>query len=119
MGLKCITICAKGAVMQKNECLEVFNESEIFKGDFVVINERGLHTRPSTELVKCAIRYKYADIKLSNARGVIADAKSLLSTLMLAAAKGTSVHIEAQGKDALLAIEELKSLAAKKFNVDY
>lgn len=99
--------------MQKNECLEVF------KGDFVVVNERGLHTRPSTELVKCAIRFKYANIKLSNARGVIADAKSLFSTLMLAAAKGTSVHIEAEGKDAPQAIQALISLAAQKFNVDY
>lgn len=88
------------------------------KGQFIVVNERGLHTRPATELVKCAIRFKSAMIKLMNDRGE-ADAKSLLSTLMLAAPKGSLVYIEAKGEDAPQAIEELISLAAKKFNVDY
>lgn len=84
---------------------------------FVVANEKGLHTRPSTELVKCASNYK-CDINLTY-QDLTVNAKSLLGILMLAAAKGAKVQIEAEGEDAEEAILALRSLAENKFNVNY
>lgn len=92
-------------------------EVEIHKGAFSVKNDRGLHTRPSTELVKCASRYR-AKIALIY-RKLRVNAKSLLGVLMLAASKGAKIKIEAEGEDAEAAIITLTALAAKNFNAKY
>ena len=87
------------------------------KDFFIVINEKGLHTRPSTELVKCAASFKsqitlfYQDLSV--------NAKSLLGILMLAAARGAKVRIEAEGEDAEDAVRTLIHLARNKFNIKY
>ncbi|NGX59167.1 MAG: Phosphocarrier protein HPr [Chlamydiae bacterium] len=87
------------------------------KKTFIVINEKGLHTRPSTELVKCASKFQ-SEINLTY-QDLTVNAKSLLGILMLAAAKGAKIHIEAQGEDAQDAILAILDLAENKFNVKY
>ncbi|MDN3506174.1 MAG: HPr family phosphocarrier protein [Simkaniaceae bacterium] len=87
------------------------------KESFVVINEKGLHTRPSTELVKCAANYE-AEINLTY-QDLTVNAKSLLGILMLAAAKGAKIQIDASGPDAEQAITAIRTLAENKFNVKY
>lgn len=87
------------------------------KKTFTVINEKGLHTRPSTELVKCASQFK-SEINLTY-QDLTVNAKSLLGILMLAAAKGAKIHVEAKGEDALQAVEAILTLAKGKFNVKY
>ena len=87
------------------------------KGVLLVVNDRGLHTRPSTEIVKCASAYK-SDIKLSH-HGLEVNAKSLLGVLMLAAAKGARIDIVAEGNDAQEAVAALLELAKRKFNMNY
>ncbi len=87
------------------------------KKTFIVINEKGLHTRPSTELVKCASKFQ-SEINLTY-QDLTVNAKSLLGILMLAAAKGAKIHIEAQGEDAQDAISAILDLAENKFNVKY
>ena len=57
------------------------------KGFFIVINDKGLHTRPSTELVKCTSRFK-AQINLTH-QDLVVNAKSLLGILTLAATRGS------------------------------
>lgn len=83
----------------------------------IILNEKGLHTRPATELVKCAQGYK-SQILLSY-RGLSVNAKSLLGILMLAATRGAKIQIEATGTDAELAVEALATLARNKFNILY
>jgi phosphocarrier protein len=87
------------------------------KGMFVVANDRGLHTRPSTEIVKCATSFK-SDVKLSYQKLEV-NAKSLLGILMLAAAKGAKIKIMAEGEDANEAVETLITLAENNFNIRY
>lgn len=87
------------------------------KDIFVVINEKGLHTRPSTELVKCASSFK-SQIKLTY-QDLSVNAKSLLGILMLAAAKGAKIHVEAEGSDAKEAITAILDLAKTKFHIEY
>jgi len=87
------------------------------KGCFVVQNDRGLHTRPSTELVKCATTFK-STILLQHKKFRV-NAKSLLGILMLAAQKGAKIQIEAEGPDAKKAVRALLALAKKKFLIKY
>lgn len=87
------------------------------KSSFIVINEKGLHTRPSTELVKCAVNFK-SKINLLH-QNTIVDAKSLLGILALAAGKGTKINIEATGEDSKQAINAIIKLAGNKFNINY
>jgi phosphocarrier protein HPr len=84
---------------------------------FIVVNDKGLHTRPATELVKCAQSFK-AQIHLQY-QGLVVNAKSLLGILMLAATRGAEVTIEAEGNDAEKAIDAIIELSKKKFNIKY
>lgn len=86
--------------------------------NFIIIqNDKGLHTRPATELVKCISKFqsevylKFQDLRI--------NAKSLLGILMLAAPKGSKIEIEAQGFDGQDAIEALKRLSKNKFYMSY
>lgn len=87
------------------------------KSSFVVKNEKGLHTRPSTELVKCASSFK-AQVSLIY-QNLTVNAKSLLGVLMLAASRGAKIKIEAEGEDAEEVVESILHLARNKFNIKY
>lgn len=93
--------------MQKNKVVATFK----------ILNDKGLHTRPSTELVKCASSFN-SKIDLY-CRNFVVNAKSLLGILMLAANKGTKIRIEADGDDAVEAVETILKLANNKFNIKY
>ena len=87
------------------------------KGKFVVSNDRGLHTRPSAELVKCASSFKSKVYLIYQKHSV--NAKSLLGILMLAATKGAKVGVEAEGEDAEEAVQSIISLAENNFYIEY
>jgi len=87
------------------------------KGKFVVANERGLHTRPSTELVKCASSFKSHVFLVYQKQAV--NAKSLLGILMLAATKGARISVEAEGEDAEQAVDSIIQLAKNHFHIKY
>ena len=91
--------------------------SEKVKSTFIVINEKGLHTRPSTELVKCAASFR-SQITLIH-QNVTVNAKSLLGILMLAAARGSKIKVEAEGEDAQEAVQSIIELAKNKFYIKY
>lgn len=88
-----------------------------FVDSFTVINDKGLHTRPSTELVKCATAFR-SRVTLEYG-GVSVNAKSLLGILMLAAARGAKVTVEAVGDDAEEAVRSILELAGNKFYIKY
>lgn len=87
------------------------------KNYFIILNEKGLHTRPSTELVKCASKFD-SQITLQY-QNMSVNAKSILGVLMLAAVKGAVIEVTAEGIDAKEAIEALTTLAENKFNIQY
>jgi phosphocarrier protein HPr len=92
-------------------------KKRIVKGKFVVGNDRGLHTRPSTELVKCASSFKSQVFLIHQKQSV--NAKSLLGILMLAATKGAKIGIEAEGEDAEEAVQSIQTLAKNNFYIKY
>lgn len=87
------------------------------KSTLTILNDKGLHTRPSTELVRCAGNF-VSQITLSY-KNTCVNAKSLLGILMLAAERGAKITIEAEGPDAQMAIATLQKLAQNRFNIRY
>ena len=91
--------------------------SKKIKDSFIIINDKGLHTRPSSELVKCASLFK-SQVTL-HYQDLTVNAKSLLGILMLAAARGAKITIEADGEDAEEAVKSILELAKNKFHIKY
>jgi len=85
----------------------------LVKGKFEVNNLRGLHTAPSTEIVKCASSFK-SQIHLIYQKQAV-DAKSLFGILMLTAEHGAHIGIEALGEDAEEAVQSIINLANHQF----
>ena len=93
------------------------SDTKVIKKSFKVKNDKGLHTRPATEIVKCLAKFK-ANITLQYG-DLTVNGKSLLGIMMLAAECGASVNVEAYGEDAKECIQTLLSLAEKKFHMEY
>ncbi len=70
-----------------------------------VKNIMGLHTRPATAIVKILQNCK-CDVYFTYKNETI-NAKSILSILMLAAKRNTSLTIQAEGEDAEDILEKL------------
>ncbi|MDN6323180.1 MAG: HPr family phosphocarrier protein [Halomonas sp.] len=79
-------------------------------------NQRGLHARAATKLVKCGQRYT-AKIRVYKQQQV-ADAANIMSLLMLAAPCGTELIINAEGDDAEQALDAIQALFDARFEED-
>ena len=77
------------------------------------MNKLGLHARAAAKLTHIASGFQ-SDIWLSRA-GRRVNAKSIMGVMMLAAGKGSTVTIEAEGADAQVAIAALTKLIAERF----
>ena len=80
---------------------------------YLIKNELGLHARAASAFVKIANRYR-AEILVSK-ESVRVNGKSIMGVLMLAAAKGMTIDIEAEGDDATEALDALGKLIEEKF----
>jgi phosphocarrier protein HPr len=78
-----------------------------------IVNKLGLHARAAAKLTHLAGNYQ-CEIWISRS-GRRVNAKSIMGVMMLAAGRGTSVLIEAEGTDAEQAIGALTKLIADKF----
>ena len=75
---------------------------------FTIINKLGLHARASAKFVTTAAQFN-CDIQVSrNGRSI--NGKSIMGVMMLAAAKGTEITVQADGDDAEKALEQINSL---------
>lgn len=80
-----------------------------------IINPLGLHARAAAQLVRLAGKYKSKINLIRNDNAVMADAKSILSVLTLAAAKGTELQLMVEGIDEIEALEAVEELIANGF----
>ena len=75
-----------------------------------VVNRLGLHARAAARLVRVASSFR-SEVRVERAdRSASADAKSILSVLMLAASRGTELRVEADGEDEGAALEAVCGL---------
>ena len=77
-------------------------------------NALGLHARPAALFVQTAKKYPDCEIMVAK-DGNVVNGKSIMGLMMLAAAQGTEITIEASGKDADMALQELVHLVKNKF----
>lgn len=81
-----------------------------------IINKLGLHARAAAKLVSTAAAYG-SSVKIEFA-GQSADAKSIMSVMMLAAAKGSVINIRCEGDDEEAALTALLELINDYFGED-
>jgi phosphotransferase system HPr (HPr) family protein len=67
----------------------------------------GLHIRPAARLVRLAQNFRSSIVLRANGR--IADARSILSVMLLCAALGTVIDVEASGADEELALRAVEN----------
>jgi phosphocarrier protein HPr len=81
--------------------------------DVEIINKLGLHARASAKLTQVASAFK-SEVWLSRS-GRRVNAKSIMGVMMLAAGKGSTVLVEAEGEDAEQALAAILKLIGEKF----
>lgn len=84
--------------------------------DIEIVNKLGLHARAAAKLVSTAARYS-SQIELRFADQV-ADAKSIMAVMMLAASKGSRIEIHVSGSDEQEAMDALCALIDNYFDED-
>lgn len=78
-----------------------------------IINKLGLHARAAAKLVSTAAGFG-SRITLQHG-GNSADAKSIMSVMMLAAAKGSVVKVTCEGEDEVAAMQAIEDLIGDYF----
>jgi len=78
-----------------------------------IVNKLGLHARASAKLTQLAGGFD-SEIWISRS-GRRVNAKSIMGVMMLAAGIGSTVKLEAEGKDAAAALAALCKLIQDKF----
>jgi phosphocarrier protein HPr len=78
-----------------------------------VINALGLHARAAARFVHLATRFN-SQIRVSRDSKVM-DGKSIMGILLLAAARGTTLTISADGPDEMSAVDSLVQLVESGF----
>lgn len=81
--------------------------------EVTVVNALGLHARAAARFVHRASQFQ-SRITVTRAHQTV-DGKSILGLLLLAAARGTTLIISADGADAQRAVDALVDLAARGF----
>ena len=73
-----------------------------------IINKLGVHARASSKFVQTAAQYQ-SEIWVSKGEKRI-NGKSIMGLMMLAAAQGSTIQIEANGADEAQAVQALTAL---------
>jgi phosphocarrier protein len=75
---------------------------------FTIVNRLGLHARAAALLVKTAGRFS-AEITIKK-EDMEVNGKSIMGILLLAAPKGSNIHLLIEGADEELAMQQLAEL---------
>ena len=81
-----------------------------------VVNQLGMHARAAAKFVHLAARFR-AQVRVSR-DGREMDGKSIMGLLLLAAARGTTIRITADGADEHEAVAALIGLVESGFGED-
>ncbi len=83
------------------------------KKELMIENKLGLHARAAAQIVKTASGF-ISKIVMSK-DGIEVDGKSIMGIMMLAAAKGSTVLVQADGDDEDRAMDGMERLFKDKF----
>ncbi len=76
-------------------------------------NKKGLHARASAKFVQTVEKFD-ADVKVKRGQEVVGGT-SIMGLMMLAAGPGTSITVEATGREANEVVEALAALVSGRF----
>ncbi len=83
---------------------------------FVICNRKGLHARASAKFVQTVEKF---DVEVRVTRGgETVGGTSIMGLMMLAAAPGTSIIVEAAGREAKEVVAALEALIDSRFGED-
>lgn len=88
----------------------------MIEGVLLIINKRGLHARAADKLARLCLQFT-SSIRIGLPERMV-DGKNIMALLMLAAAKGTTLHTQIQGEDAEAAYNAIQDLFARRFDED-
>lgn len=80
-----------------------------------IINKLGLHARAAAKFVSVANTFP-CSISVGRDANTLCNGKNIMSVMMLAASKGTQLHISAEGEQAEQALSALQALIADYFS---
>jgi len=80
---------------------------------FTICNKKGLHARASAKFVQTVERFD-ADVHVKRG-GESVGGTSIMGLMMLAAAPGTTITVEASGREAAEVVEALANLIDQRF----
>ena len=92
------------------------NDEVTIQKSFTILNELGMHARPAMLLVQSITRLE-CEVSIEK-EGVVADAKSIMGVLTLAAEQGSVIIVSATGVDAQNAVDAMGKLINDKFGED-
>jgi len=81
--------------------------------ELTICNKKGLHARASARFVQTVEKFE-ADVRVMRC-GEIVGGTSIMALMMLAASPGTTITVEATGKEAAEVIEALTALIESRF----
>jgi len=84
--------------------------------DVTVVNQLGMHARAAAKFVHLATRFN-ASVRVGRERREM-DGKSIMGILLLAAARGSTITITADGTDERDAVDALVALVRSGFGED-
>ena len=83
--------------------------------EITIINKLGLHARAAAKFVGVAGRFP-CQIKIGRSAESMVDGKSIMAVMMLAAGKGTTVHLLTEGEREDEALQALVDLINNYFD---
>lgn len=86
----------------------------VVRRSVTIVNRLGLHARAATLFVQHASKFS-SSVSVTK-DGQTVDGKSIIGLMMLAAAKGSTIEIEATGADAEAVLDDLAKLVADRFD---
>ena len=86
----------------------------MIKTNTLIINKLGLHARAASKLVTTASSFA-SQIRIGS-DDKMADAKSIMAVMMLAACKGTELSLEVEGHDQDQACQAVIDLINRRFD---
>ncbi|MGG5871616.1 HPr family phosphocarrier protein [Pseudomonas peli] len=83
--------------------------------EITIINKLGLHARAAAKFVGVAGRFP-CQVRVGRSAESLVDGKSIMAVMMLAAGKGTAVHLHTEGEQDTEALQALSELINNYFD---
>ena len=88
-------------------------ENEMRQKDITIINKLGLHARAAAKFVTLASQFE-SNIEVARNQQKV-NGKSIMGVMMLAASRGTTLTISADGPDEDSAMQQIEGLILDRF----